>query len=243
MAKGLESEICIYCQKRLSTRKGDHVPPQCFFVDSRGFNLIQVPCCKKCNVKFSKDDELVRDLLSAEIRNENHPTIKGHLSGKRNRSWDRTPTKLLKILGNSKPITIGTANGEPIDSLAMDLNRPEVDRFLCRVGRAILYNDYKLLIKKEDCHWQLAENIRPEGQDQIRSILSNGAPHEYGDGDFRYRAVHVQNSAQGIILVQFYKGTEFVITFYKASKGCAWALIHFPSIIRNRLRLNWSGKT
>lgn len=212
---GFETKLCIYCQERPSTRRGDHVPPQCFFADARGFKLIQVPCCTKCNVELSKDDEFVRDLLSAEERNESHDTVKSHVATKRNRSWERTPSRLQKLIDLSKVVVVGTTNGRPDRRLAMNWDRPEMDRFLKRMGRAIFYEEYKLLIKKEDCHWDLADNFSPDGQDQLRNILANGAPRSFGDEEFQYRAVHVIGSSEGIALLKFYRGTEFVITLSK----------------------------
>jgi hypothetical protein len=215
---GFESELCIYCQKRTSTRKGDHVPPQCFFRNARGFKLIQVPCCTICNVEFSKDDEFVRDLLSSEERNEQHDTVKLHVAEKRKRAWERTPSRLQKMLDASKVVDVGAPLGRPDKRLAMNWDRPELDRFLKRMGRAIFYDEYKLLIKDQDCHWDLTENFRPEGQDQLRSILANGRPHVFGDEEFQYRAVHVVGSSEGIALLRFYRGTEFVVTLYKPER-------------------------
>lgn len=68
-------EICIYCGLHESHRKGDHVPPQKFFMTPRGFPLIQVPCCIGCNIAFSADDERMRNLLIAIDSVEEHPAV------------------------------------------------------------------------------------------------------------------------------------------------------------------------
>ncbi len=56
-------KMCIYCKQAQSTRRGDHVPPQCFFPKPRHYPLIQVPCCRRCNAMFARDDQRVYKAL------------------------------------------------------------------------------------------------------------------------------------------------------------------------------------
>ena len=51
----------IYYGQAQTTRKGDHVPPQCLFGEARGHSIIRVSCCKTCNGIFSRDDERVKN--------------------------------------------------------------------------------------------------------------------------------------------------------------------------------------
>lgn len=48
---------CVYCGDYADTR--DHVPSKCFLDEPYPDNLKVVPCCRKCNNKFSKDEEYV----------------------------------------------------------------------------------------------------------------------------------------------------------------------------------------
>src|ERR1039458_5404504 len=85
--RGRENEICIYCNLNLSTRRGDHIPPQCFFKEKRGFPLIQVPCCLKCNGKVSNHDQLMRNFIVALEDNSNHPFLTEELHATLARDW------------------------------------------------------------------------------------------------------------------------------------------------------------
>ena len=51
--------ICVYCGKKLLLTK-DHIPPKNLYSKPRPSNLITVPCCEKCNLQASKDDEYFR---------------------------------------------------------------------------------------------------------------------------------------------------------------------------------------
>jgi len=53
---------CIYCGSNVNMTV-DHIPPKNLFSNPRP-QLITVPCCKKCNLSFSKDDEYLRLQLS-----------------------------------------------------------------------------------------------------------------------------------------------------------------------------------
>jgi hypothetical protein len=54
---------CVYCGA-VGPVTDDHVPPRSFYPKSPPPNLITVPCCEKCNVKFGKEDDYVRLVLT-----------------------------------------------------------------------------------------------------------------------------------------------------------------------------------
>ena len=58
--------ICYLCRKRTGTTR-DHVPPKNLFPRPRPSNLITVPCCEKCNNRFSKHEEYFRLFASCCI--------------------------------------------------------------------------------------------------------------------------------------------------------------------------------
>lgn len=51
--------ICVYCGRNRPLTK-DHIPPKNLYSKPRPSNLITVPCCEKCNLQASKDDEYFR---------------------------------------------------------------------------------------------------------------------------------------------------------------------------------------
>src|SRR5437016_4846066 len=58
--------ICYLCRKRPGTTR-DHVPPKNLFPRPRPSSLVTVPCCEKCNNRFSKHDEYFRLFASCCI--------------------------------------------------------------------------------------------------------------------------------------------------------------------------------
>jgi hypothetical protein len=55
-------QACIYCGN--PAHDLDHVPPECIFQEPRPGDMIKVPSCRKCNRRFSLDDEYFRDCLA-----------------------------------------------------------------------------------------------------------------------------------------------------------------------------------
>ena len=64
--EGEKMKRCIYCGSD-EDMTVDHVPPKALFPEPRPSNMLTVPCCKKCNESFSKDDEYFRTVLVSHV--------------------------------------------------------------------------------------------------------------------------------------------------------------------------------
>lgn len=209
---GLELQKCIYCGLRYSTKKGDHVPPQSFFPEPRGFSLIQVPCCLICNGEFSKVDDIVRDYLSGEIRNEKHSTVINHVSKKRNRSWDRNPAKVEAFSKNTSPFPEKVLlDGKVLEGHAMNLNIPEFHVFFKRIALSLLWEEFKIRSYEEKFEWQTVESLNEDAQEGFIAMINTGVFRSIGNNEFQYKGNHVANSAKSIWWVRFYEGTEIAL--------------------------------
>ena len=72
----------------------DHVPPRGFFPKIPKGNLITVPAHKDCNGKFSRDDELFRDISVLTSGNKKaHELLKEPIK----RSWEKSPGKKINL--------------------------------------------------------------------------------------------------------------------------------------------------
>lgn len=82
------SRLCAYCGAEATTR--DHVVARCFLESPFPDNLPTVPCCKKCNVENSRDEEYFRVAL-AQVGF--HPLLQDKLNdnGIVTRSLERRP--------------------------------------------------------------------------------------------------------------------------------------------------------
>jgi hypothetical protein len=92
---------------------------------------ITIPCCEECRVKDQRDDEFMRNLFTSTRFTEGHESVRGKLEGKKLRSYEKNPKKILKLNDIVTPTPLGRA---------FDFNNPIVDRFIERVSRGVLYN-------------------------------------------------------------------------------------------------------
>lgn len=162
----------------------DHVPPKNLFPDPKPSNLITVPCCRRCNVGFSKDDELFRIWASSGQSCS--------LAGKwiwRNKVAPSLETRNKKLKEHLKK-NLGTAK---LDALLGGIEVPTfgipVDRanpFIIRLTKGLLrhfhpdydYGDIPFLVN----------HLAPKPKHlaifaQMTSLLSYD---ERGDGVFRF---------------------------------------------------------
>lgn len=63
---------CIYCGSG-EDMTDDHIPPKALFPEPRPSNMLTVPCCRKCNKSFSKDDEYFRTTLVSHVSVDTDP--------------------------------------------------------------------------------------------------------------------------------------------------------------------------
>lgn len=78
---------CYLCRE-LAPETRDHVVPVCLFPDPRPSNLLTLPCCRNCQVKFSKDEEYFRDFISA--------TSSDKKGSRANEIWQKTRRSLKR---------------------------------------------------------------------------------------------------------------------------------------------------
>jgi hypothetical protein len=113
---------------------------------------ITVPCCEECRVKDQRDDEFVRNLFTSTRFTEGHKAVRGQLEGKKLRSYEKSPEKILKL----NDIVISTLFGR-----AFDFNNPIVDRFLERVSRGVLYDAWQQTYFEVRVEWtQLSQEAQ-----------------------------------------------------------------------------------
>lgn len=201
---------CIYCGCKEATTR-DHIPPRCFFPEPRPSNLITVPSCAGCNDGFSRDDEIVRDILVSLDTTENHAAVQNQLASNRNRSFDRPHAagKLKAILDSIKMVDCYTESGIFLKTAAaFNLDRPAVNRFLSRITRALLHHETG--IGYVDCRveWQLS----PSAEKFFalpRELTSRFKVVSVTD-IFTYAALCLPTSATSLWILTFYQGVEFM---------------------------------
>jgi hypothetical protein len=221
---GLEKQICIYCNKKNSTRHGDHIPPQSFFRSPRGHNLVQVPCCPQCNVDLSISDQETRNFMVMMEQNESHPVVKEELQAKVNKDFERVGKKINfarsfidfkeifeylknKILKHPDDITDKELEEFPMPILIND----DVHKFVGRMARALTFNDHDLRLTNWKHRTRFIEQLSTPELQSVTYMKSTMQMKTIGEDTFRW--ITFWNKPNGTVLcwMQFYLGTEIIV--------------------------------
>jgi len=154
-------KTCIYCGSSEKLTK-DHIPPKCLFPEPTPRNLITVPCCEKCNRKFSKDDEYFRDviLMREDIFDlEDLETLRNKVIRSLRRAESSKYKK--KLISGSEKINVFTKNGLFIGEKTtynVDLNR--LRKVIDRITRGLYFKkEGKVLDQNYDVKTYTSEDI------------------------------------------------------------------------------------
>ncbi|MEQ1858470.1 MAG: hypothetical protein ABMA13_00885 [Chthoniobacteraceae bacterium] len=142
---------CVFCASG-NGKTADHIPPLGFFPKPRPSNLVTVPSCESCRVRYQEDDEHVRNLLVSLAQTENHPAIEPQIAEARNRSFDYAVSKAKRLISMMRLVKVGTTGST---ASAFNLDDPMLDRFLERVCRGVLYDAHRIPFFPASFAWQL----------------------------------------------------------------------------------------
>jgi hypothetical protein len=189
---------CIFCPTGAGTT-ADHIPPKSFFAQPRPGNLVTVPCCEPCRVRDQRHDETVRNLFASLNVTEGHPDVMREIAGNRNRAMQKQAHKAERLLALTKSVKFVTPAGIYVGNApAFDLNIPEVDAFLERVCRGVLYDSLQRGYFEATFRWK---RLPSKARNMIR-FNTIGLPHKVVGTVFTY-VVFPDHSIVGLL---FYDG-------------------------------------
>ncbi len=206
--KGLLGQRCIYCADGISTKNGDHVPPQCFFKEKRGHELIKVPCCHSCNIEFSKIDGYIRNVITAEERGGRHPTVLEELDERRERSWehdDKLFDKQVDMLSVEERVL---EDGSKVPWPVMTLTGPEFPQFFRRITLALLYKESGIRSPSANVVWGTSETLHLEVKRELNSRIFKNSIRTIGRREFQYCGTIVAGSPISFWWMRFFEGPE-----------------------------------
>jgi hypothetical protein len=205
-------QMCIYCGQAPADTV-DEVPPRCFFKPPVPRELIKVPACQRCNNEvFAPIDVQVRNWLMSERDSEKHPEVQGVLEGKRLRGLQSDPrmrNEILQSLVNAQVVSpaglhLGTAR-------ALNVDHPAMDRFMERLGRALIHHETGGGFVDAKFDWAKA---LPGGVHRVDELARTGARLVRGsvrDDVFTYEGVLHDPRGASLWAVGFYRGPIFLI--------------------------------
>lgn len=210
---GLQSEICIYCQGRNSSRKGDHIPPQCFFRKNRHQELIQVPCCEICNNSYSKQDEKIRNLLVLLESSENNTVVKEELQDAVNRAWEKAEGKKIQFIKDfidMDSIPRQRMSFEEFEKLDLKLHtNHDFHLFIGRISKALTYAKYKLVTPSEvKVKWGFIGGSDEPWVKSIEEVKALESSVIMGENVFEYSIHWNKPKHTSICWFRFYGGLE-----------------------------------
>lgn len=159
-------KTCIYCGI-CENMTDDHIPPKALFPEPRPSNMLTVPCCKKCNKSFSKDDEYFRTTLVSQASVWSDPNVQV-VNEKLLRSMSRPEAAAMaRAIRKSLHVVDVTSHGGIYlgRSPAMMVNADRINRVTDRIARGLFYitHDYPVPIRYEvTCVFKDAAFSMPE---------------------------------------------------------------------------------
>ena len=230
MAARQKKKLCVYCRSSENLTR-DHIPPRSFFPAPRPTDLITVPCCRNCHEEFTENDEYLRNYLIFS------PQCRGHVAARRlqesglrslqDSNAGELSNPLFNIVNQSWPGNL--VSSLPFDygaAVAPDDERIEevIERIV--VGLFWIENDKYL---PPDYTVEIVGSYDPRYmnwpvQQSLRSLQSEVAPANIGDGVFQYWWSWAEHAPPGEThrsdwMLRFYEGTTFLCTVARSQES------------------------
>lgn len=151
----LVQEPCVYCGDWADTK--DHTPPRFFLKSPLPSNLVTLPACKKCNLTFSSDENVVSTfmgLISARPDLESEKELRK----KSERAFERD-SRLRAIIGACrKPDGYYVIGGELFGC---------IERVLIKTVQGLYYGLYGRIVEKNRLFFTSLEDLRTTTRENV----------------------------------------------------------------------------
>ena len=109
-------------------------------------NLIKVPSCNTHNIKTSKDDEYIRNII-AMTKGANNIAVE-HFRNKGIRSFQRSPALANRIIKNPKYLNL-IKDDESTKNLTYEIERDRFDNVMKKIAYGLHFHKYNKTWQKE----------------------------------------------------------------------------------------------
>lgn len=134
---------CYICNN--ASTSYEHVPASCFFPKDKRINLIKVPSCDLHNLKTSKDDEYIRNVV-AMTKGANKIAVELFRS-KGLRSLKRSPA-LESIIARNPKVMNFIKDDDTTKGLTYEVERVRFDRVMKKIAYGLHFHKYKITWEK-----------------------------------------------------------------------------------------------
>src|SRR3990167_558673 len=140
--------MCVYCGDNPGTTR-DHVPPQNLFPSPKPVNMVTVPCCKKCQAKFKKDEDVFRAWITFGPAGET-PAGKLLWEQKLKRTYQKDRGVKNIIARSIKQVSLETPGGIYLGKrLAISIDPKRKNNVLRKIVRGLFWVEYKERLPKD----------------------------------------------------------------------------------------------
>jgi hypothetical protein len=162
MVAKMKNSICYNCgTDQADTR--EHVIAKTLIPEPRPGNLITVPACRKCNESFSRDEEYLRDRLSATVAGAGFDAPKTWDIAWRSMKRPEAKGKKLAFFKevSNLPFTVQTKNG--LSDMSVELAKSRVNRVIEKMVRGFYFHHFNAPLGDVDFEMDLLSSINPTG--------------------------------------------------------------------------------
>ena len=202
---------CYLCGSTQSITR-DHVPPKNLFPKPRPSNLVTVPCCYKCNNRYSKEDEYFRLAVCCPINANQLGKTMWDAKVMRNTVKKRRIGPLVdEIVRTLKPAILRTPLGD-IHGTQIHVDANMVKSVLIRITKGLLS-----IVHPEVERDNLTFEVIHINRFKLHSIVTSGVashftPYVVGDGVYRHwRALAKEDTHNGIWVHMFYDAATWMV--------------------------------
>ena len=199
--------MCVYCgDKPGSTR--DHVPPQNLFPKPKPANMVTVPCCKECQARFKKDEDVFMAWITFGPAGVS-PTGKLLWEQKLKRTYKKDLGLKNVIARSFKNARLQTPGGIYLgEKLAISIDRERRNNVLRKIVRGLFWVEHKERLPTE----VPIEIYGIKGHDEIIDEMIAHALEATTawEGIFEYRHCREQDTFDSYWIMAFFGQNYFV---------------------------------
>jgi len=200
-----EKRRCTYCASPAATR--DHIPPKKLFARPWPSDLITVPCCNRCNVSASNDDELLIWAIICSANAVGHDADRARQQRFAQPSSPRRKRMVARLLAAATPVTAVRPNGVVVGrALGYQVDARRINRVLARIVRGLYSHDYGKGVPSDTVVLTCFEPPAAIDRDRVRKDIQEHGRSLAG-GAFQYRLGPAEDEPNVTICqMQFFGG-------------------------------------